>query len=149
MNLHFIRSAEKKRILKELKEQFGISNLPYLLIESGKEKIRAFSGHLSKEEIIQIAEIANVEIIGLYLLKREDDFRLSLDATTMLKNQIVNHIIEIDNVQFHDWIRGNDLEIEKPRGTYIIKHKSDFLGCGKSNRERVFNYVPKDRRIRK
>ena len=57
----FIKSSEKNRIIEELNEQFGITNIPYLLIESGKEKIRAFSGSLSKEEIIKAGELAKVD----------------------------------------------------------------------------------------
>jgi NOL1/NOP2/fmu family ribosome biogenesis protein len=149
MNTHFIKSNEKREIVAQLKEQFGIESLPYLLIESGKEKIRAFSGSLSKEEILKIGELAKVEIIGLYLIKREHDLRLSLDATTILKNQINKNILELTEEQFQKWIRGHDLQLEAPQGTYVIKYKDDFIGCGKSNGKIIFNYVPKDRRIKK
>ena len=149
MKIHFIKSNEKRRIIEELNEQFGISELPYLLIESGKEKIRAFSGHLSKEEIYQIGNIAKIELIGLYLLKKEEDYRLSIDATHLLKNQINKNIIEINEEQFQQWIRGKDIEIESQKGTLVIKYKEDFIGCGKSNGEKIFNYVPKDRRLKK
>ena len=107
MNLRFIKTPEKRKIIEKLKEQFGIEELPYLLIESGKEKIRAFSGHLSKEELMKIKDLAYVEVIGLYLLKEENsEFRLSLDASLALSNQITKNIIEISDQQFEDWIRG-------------------------------------------
>lgn len=151
MNIHFIKSNQKRDIIEKLKTQFGISELPYLLIESGKEKVRAFSGHLSKEEISKITQIANVEIVGFYLLRQEsqDDIRLSFDAPIILKDQITNNIIEINKEQFDSWIRGENIEISTPRGNVIIKYQDDFLGCGKSNGLKVFNYVPKDRRLRK
>ena len=150
MNIHFIKSNEKRDIVEKLNEQFGIEELPYLLVESGKEKIRAFTGSLSKEEISKIGQIAHIEVFGLYLLKKEnEEYRLSLDATLVLSKQINKNIIEIDEEQFQKWIRGQDLEIKLPRGTYIIKYKEDFLGCGKSNEEKIFNYVPKDRRLKK
>lgn len=149
MNIHFIKSSKKKEILKQLKQQFGINELPYLLIESGKEKIRGFSGHLSKDEIHTLSLIVNIELIGLYLIKQEGDLRLSLDATTLLKNQITKNIIEITDVQLQDWLRGNDLLLQVERGTIVIKHDADLIGCGKSNREKIFNYLPKDRRLKK
>lgn len=151
MNLHFIKSSEKKKITEQLKEQFGIENLPYLLIESGKEKIRAFSGHLSKEEISQISQILNIESIGIYLIKKEQDseLRLSFDATHLLKDQIKKNIIDINENQASEWVRGFDLSINNNRGIFIIKNNSDFLGCGKSSGERIINHVPKDRRIKK
>lgn len=151
MNIHFIKTPEKRRIVEQLKEQFGVENLPYLLIESGKEKIRAFSGSLSKEEITEISNLVRVELVGLYLIKKEHDLRLSLDATTILKSQITKNILELDDEQFQKWIRGKDLELSSPKEheTYVIKYKSDFVGCGKSNGKIIFNYVPKDRRIKK
>ena len=148
MRINFIKSSKKKEILVKLEEQFGISDLPYLLIESGKEKIRGFSGHLSKEEINEISLILNIEIMGLYLLKQEQDLRLSLDATTLLKEQITKNIIDISDAQLQEWLRGRDLDIKTPKGTIIIKNKDDLIGCGKSNGEKIFNYLPKDRRLK-
>lgn len=149
MNIHFIKSNEKRRIISALQEQFGIEELPYLLIESGKEKIRGFSGHLSKEEIAKISGIAYVEVIGLYLMKEENnELRLGLDASIILSKQIKKNIIEISDKEYESWIRGSDLEIKKPKGVYVIKYKNDFIGCGKSNSEKIFNYVPKDRRLK-
>lgn len=150
MNIRFIKTPEKRKIIEKLNEQYGIEDLPYLLIESGKEKIRAYTGHLSKDEISKITEIAKVELIGMYLIREENDqYRLSMDATLVLSDQINKNMIELDENQFQLWIRGYDLDIKKPKGIYVIRYKNDFIGCGKSNEERVFNFVPKDRRLKK
>lgn len=149
MTIRFVRSSEKKRIIEEIDNQFGITELPFLLLETGNDKFRGFSGHLSKEELAKLAHIANVEIVGLYLLKKEHGFRLSFDASTLLKNQISKNILYLSDAEFYEWIHGRDIDKEVPQGTYIIGHNGDFLGCGKSNGKRVFNYVPKDRRIKK
>lgn len=149
MNLNFIKSSEKRRIIEKLKEQFGIQNLPYLLIKSGKEKIRAFSGHLSKEEIYQISHLTNIEVIGLYLLKEEDNvLRLSIDAIHHLKDQITENIVKINHEQLNEWLRGNNLEIQTKKGIVIIKNNEDFIGCGKSTGQKILNYVPKNRRLK-
>lgn len=151
MNIRFIKTSEKREILSELQEQFGIANLPYLLIETGKDKIRAFSGSLNKEDIYEIGKIAPVEIIGIYLFKKEQDWRLSLDAAHLLKGQITKSIIEVNDAQFDKWIRGHDIDFEKEiqKGTLVVKHSSDFIGCGKSNGRVLFNYIPKERRLKK
>ncbi len=164
MTFKFVKSAEKKRIIEELNVRFGITNFPHLLIESGKEKMRAYSGSLSRDEIVELGRIAKVEGIGLYLLKREvGGFRLSFEGTQMLKSQITKNVIDLDDEQLALWIRGNDLEIESPKGVlivqnadseeiegmYIIKHGSDYLGCGKSNTKKLYNHVPKERRLKK
>lgn len=149
MRIHFIKSSQKKKILHELNEQFGIASLPYLLVESGKEKLRAFSGSLSKEEIFQLNQITNIEAIGLYMLKKEQDFRLTIDATHLLKEQIIKNIVQINDEQLNDWLKGQDLEIQSSNETKIIQHKEDFIGSGKSNGKKIFNYIPKERRLRK
>ena len=148
MNIHFIKTPEKRRIIEVLNKQFGIEELPYLLFESGKEKIRAFSGSLSKDEIAKLSEIAHIETIGLYLIRKENEYRLGLDATNLLKEQIKKNIVELTEDEFQKWIRGRDIEKKAKRGIYIIKYKEDFIGCGKSNEEIIFNYVPKDRRLK-
>lgn len=148
MNIHFIKSREKKEIIEQLNKQFGLTDIPYLLIESGKDKIRAFSGSLSKDEIAKLSEIAHIELVGMYLIKKESDMRLSLDATNVLQSQISKNIIDLSEEQYELWIRGQDLAMIKPRGTYVMKYKSDFVGCGRSNELCIFNYVPKDRRLK-
>lgn len=147
--INFVKSNEKRKVIEQLKEQYGIEDLPFLLVKGGKEKYRGYSGHLSKEEIDELGELANIEILGLYLIKEEHDLRLSFDTPLLLKDQIKKNILEINEKDFHLWIRGNDLDIKVPQGTYIIKFGEDFFGCGKSNGEKIFNYVPKDRRLRK
>lgn len=149
MNVHFIKTPEKRRIIEILKEQFGITNLPYLLFETGKEKIRAFSGHLSKEELMSLGRIANIEVMGIYLIKKEHDLRLSFDAINLLKGQITKNIIQINDDEYGKWIRGHDIEKSLAPGIYIIQYGENFLGCGKSNGEKIFNYIPKDRRLKK
>ncbi len=149
MNVHFLNASEKKEILKRLEAQYGIAELPYFLFETGKEKIRAFSGNLTKEEILKLAEMANIEIIGMYLIRKEHDLRLSFDATQLLSAAINKGIVEINEEQLHLWLRGNDLPIMHDVGTVALRCKEDFVGCGKSTGEKIINHVPKERRIRK
>jgi NOL1/NOP2/fmu family ribosome biogenesis protein len=148
MRTRFIRSSEKKRIEQELNGQFGISKLPFLLLESGKEKIRGFSGHLSKEEIALISHSLNVETVGLYLIKREEHLRLSIDAIHLLKNQIDKGVVDINEEETKKWIRGQDIEKKSEKGVVLIKTDDYFLGSGKSNGEIIFNYLPKERRLK-
>jgi NOL1/NOP2/fmu family ribosome biogenesis protein len=149
MNIRFIKTPEKRRIIEELNAQFGISELPFLLIETGKEKVRGFTGHLSKEEIMQIGKLAPVEGIGAYLLRKEGvEWRLSFDALHLLKEQITKNIFEINEQQLNEWIRGNDLDIQAPAGILVISYKGDFIGSAKSTGTKLLNYVPKERRLR-
>jgi len=148
MKLHFLKSKEKKAILKELELHYGITKLPYLLLKTGKQKIRGYSGHLSKEEIQELTRLTNVEIIGDYLISKKDqDPRISFDAIQLFK--ITKNITEINNNQLQKWLRGYDLNIPNiPRGITILKYKEDLVGIGKSNTEKIFNYVPKERKLK-
>ncbi|MDD5192647.1 MAG: hypothetical protein PHH54_00570 [Candidatus Nanoarchaeia archaeon] len=147
--MKIIYSSEKKKIIEKLNEQYGISKLPYLLIKFGEDKIRIYSGSLSNEELNTLASKLNIENIGLYFAKEEKDgIRLTLDGIQILKQQITKNIIEIDDNQAEDWLRGNDLDIQTKRGFLILKNNNEFLGCGKSTGERIANFVPRERRVK-
>ena len=45
-------------------------------------------------------------------------------------------------------MRGNGLALESEKGIHVIKHGEDFLGCGYSDGQKLWNFVPKERRIR-
>lgn len=149
MNIRFLNAKEKKKLIGELHERFGISDMKdYLLLETGKEKIRAFSGSFTREDILALGEIANVEIIGMYFAKRDFVLRLSFDALHLLKEQINKNIIEINDKEFEDWIRGKVIEKNVDSGIYVIKFNDDFLGCAFSNGKKLLNFVPKERQVR-
>jgi len=148
MKIDFIKSAEKKKLLSQLNEQFGITKLPYLLIEAGKGKVRAFSGSLSKEEMHNLGRITKIETIGIYFLVKETPIRLSFDAPHLIPSQIIKNIISLNESMALKWLHGEDLQIKKPQGTYIISFNNDFIGLGKSNSEKILNHVSKDRRLK-
>lgn len=147
--MKFIKSSEKKKILSELEEIYGISELNYLLIEAGKQKLRGFSGHLSKEEITELTQLVNVEVIGMYLISRRDkELRLNFDSCAIFQDQIKKRIIKINKDQLELWIRGQDLETKAEKGISVIEFDGNLVGIGKSNGEKIFNYVPKERKLK-
>lgn len=146
--MKIIRANEKKKILSQLNEQFGIMKLPYLLLRFGKEKIRLYSGSLSSEELNFLDKNLRIENIGLYFAKQEKDgIRLTLDGVSFFRNQISKNILEIDDKQALDWFKGYDLLIETDRGFKILKNQ-ELIGCGKSTGEKITNFVPKERRVK-
>jgi len=151
MNMKFIKSGEKKRLLKELKERFGIEKLDsWILVETGKKKIRGFSGNMTREEIKELSEISNLEILGTYLVRKETTvLRLGFDATQILKDKITKGIFELSDSQLESWMNGNNINENVEKGIYVLRHADDFVGCGISNGEKIINFVPKERRIRR
>ena len=147
--MKIIFSEEKEKILEKLSEQFGIKELPYLLILFGKEKIRLYSGNLSTEELRILDKTLRIENAGLYFAKEQvDGVRLTLDGVQVLKNQITKNILKINKEQAKEWLSGSDLLIQADRAYKIIEYDGEFLGCGKSTGERITNNMPKERRTR-
>ncbi|MFA5258798.1 MAG: hypothetical protein WC979_06280 [Candidatus Pacearchaeota archaeon] len=144
-----LTSTDKKKIIEQLNNQFGITKLPYLLIQFGQEKIRAYSGILSKEELCYLDREIRIENIGLYFAKYEsDEIRLTLDGIQLLKNQITKNILELNDSQANEWFKGIDLEIKADYGWKVLKHDNELIGCGKSTGEKITNFMPKERRIK-
>ena len=147
MRTHFLPAGEKKQVIADLENQFGIEKIPGMLIEAGREKTRLFTGSLSREELIELDKICRIELIGLYAVKKEDTYRISLDSIYLFEDQITKSIVELTEEEANQWMRGKDLEKETQSGVVVIKFNDYFLGCGKSNGKIIFNYVPKNRRI--
>ena len=160
MSLSFIFRNDKERLIKKL-EYYGIKKLPYLLVYSGREKIRGYSGSLTTDEIIKLNNEIGIELLGLYLFHDyHDNLRLSFDAISALKDQITQNIIEINDIQALEYLKGRDIALTKEEheklkasqetlGFKVIKHKGEFIGTGKLTQEgRIVNYMPKERRLR-
>jgi len=151
--MKFLYKTQKKQILNKL-SYYGITKLPFLLIPSGKEKIRGYSGNLSMDEISKIKNLSNIEAIGLYLFHDYGtEIRLSLDAIHLLKDQITKNILELTEEQAELWFKGIDIPItekwkQEERGFKVLKLEEDFIGCGKLSEDRLINYMPKERRIK-
>jgi len=152
--IEILDKTKKKKIIKQL-EKFGIKKLDYLLIKTGREKIRGYTGSLSVEEINKLRKILYIESIGIKLFNiKENNIRISFDAISIpqIKEQIKNNIININNKQLDSWMRGRNIEISEKRGGadgfVILKYKDDFVGMGKKVKNSVLNYVPKERRLK-
>ncbi len=147
--MKFLNSKQKREIQKGIEETYGIPEIPYLLIEAGKQRLRAFSGNLTREEILELSKIANIEVIGMYLIsQKDDDLRLNFDALPLFKSQITKRILEINKDQLALWMRGYDLDIKCERGIVVLKYQDELVGIGKSNTEKIFNYLPKERKLK-
>jgi len=154
--MKIIKATEKKKILEELKEQFGITKLPYLLLRFGKEKIRIYSGDLSTEELNVLDKNLRIENIGLYFAKQQKDgIRLTLDGIQLLKFQITKNILELNDKQAEEWLKGLDLDLKEisknltlKKRFVILKNQNEFIGCGKVTEKKITNFIPKERRIK-
>ena len=151
--IEFLDKTKKNKILAKLDEFCGVSKLNHLFIKSGKDKIRIFSGSLSKDELNVISQKIHVELIGSRIANIDsEETRIAFDAINIpeIKNQINENIIEITDEQAEKWMTGEDLQIETTSNKkyVVVKNRDDLLGVGKIQGTFIKNYVPKERRAR-
>lgn len=154
MRVEFISKGEKKNILKILKETYGIDYLNFLIFKSGKKKLRIFSGNLSREELMKVVRTFNTESLGLDfgVLDFEDgneEVRLKLDSAHLLSNNIKKNILELEDIEAEKFSKGEDIEkISGKKGFVILRNKEDIIGTGKATKNKILNFLPKERRAR-
>tara|TARA_Y100000310_G_scaffold121901_1_gene120596 strand:+ start:114 stop:566 length:453 start_codon:yes stop_codon:yes gene_type:complete len=145
-NLKILNSKEKKEILNILKKQFGFKEkLDYTLLKNEKGKLYCINNEFSSLDLSKL----RINTIGLYFARQIDNnIRLTIEGSQMIGKNASKNIVEITKDEMLDWLKGNDLNKEVISKEFIIlKHKNDFLGCGKCSEGKIFNYVPKARRI--
>ena len=147
--INILNTKEKHKIVERLNEQFGISELPFMLIQAGKERLRGFFGSLSPNELKRLSENVRVEVVGSYLMTEESDgFRFSFDSLFVFKDKIKKNLVEISDDNAEKWLAGQDIDVEHENAWVVLKNKEDLIGCGKVKDGRVKSYVPKERRVR-
>lgn len=154
MTLKILNSHEKKQIEQKLHEQFGIKKIDGTIIQSGKEKLYLFHGDFSEHGIKNLEKITFVEKIGLYFAKimhaEEEKIKLSVEGTQIFAEQITKNIFELNKEQAEKWMQGSELNIKTGKKDFLImKYQNDFLGCGKASAEKIGNFIPKNRRLKK
>lgn len=141
---------EKGKVFDYLKDKYGIERLDGIILRKGEEKLFLFNGSMNEKEIKLIESNIIVERVGIYFAKIiNDEIKLSLEGTNLLKNQIKDNIYEISDKETTEWMMGNDLDIKTGKREFlIIKNKEDFLGSGKASENKIGNFIPKTRRLK-
>lgn len=162
MIFQFMDNSKKKKFISGF-ENFGIDKVPESLVKWGSERVRAYTGDLTKEDIAALVDIVPVEGIGLYVGKDSIDkkngnheYRLSLDSVHLWKDKIKFNILTLNEEQEKKWFLGNDVTIDEQqknnlKGFVVIKSKEDgdFIGVGKVGNENIlYNFLPKERRVK-
>jgi len=146
MKIQMLNKKEKKEFENELKETYGILLPRCQLIKAGKEKIRLFTGDFSEHELNILVRTVNIETIGIYFAKRENDgIRLNFDSCNIFKAE--KNIIDIDRKEAEKWLSGDNIENRKnSKGYVLLKFGNLIVGCGKAIKQTIINFVPKERR---
>ena len=144
--LKILNSKEIKDILKLIENQWNAKlTLKYAFLKNNKNRIFIVNKDISKIDFSKL----RFNSIGMYFCEINDqDIRLSIEGSQIIGPTATKNIVEINEEQTKQWIKGEDLEIEgNYDGFVIVKYNNDFLGSGKYKNGRVLNYVGKSRRI--
>ena len=139
-----------------------MKKIPQLLIKSGKERIRAYSGDLSTEQIMEIWRLLPIEGVGLYVAKDMinrngvHEIRLSIDGMHLWKEQLTERVFELSKDQEIEWFKGNNVDLTEDQIGKISNgfvnvmscSGSDLVGMGKIGNEgkTLYGFLPKERR---
>ena len=143
-NLRILNSKEKKKIIEQVKNYFGIENLEldYIFLMSDERKVYLVSEDAARVEL----DMLRVNSLGLYFGAFEDNFRLSIEGAQLIGRKAKKNVVELkDDTK---WLEGNDIEVSGENGLKIVKCKNDFLGTGQLKNGTLINYVSKERRIK-
>jgi NOL1/NOP2/fmu family ribosome biogenesis protein len=146
-SLKILNSREKKELNEKVEAQWGASfDKSLVFLMSNKEKVYIANPEISNIDFSKI----KIDNVGLYICSiARDDIRLSIEGSQIIGCNAKKNVLKITDDEVRDWLRGLDLARRDTgfSGYVIIKHKDDFLGCGKVSEKGIFNFVPKTRRI--
>ena len=124
MKIALLDRAKKKKFIAGV-EDLGMKKIRELLVRAGSERIRAYSGNLSNEEIMEIWRLLPIEGVGLYVGKDMvnrngvHEIRLSLDGMHTWKEQLTERVLELNEAQEEEWFKGKEIELtEECNGTW-------------------------------
>lgn len=148
--LKILNKNEKQEIINKLKKQFGIQNIPGILLKIGAERLFLFQGSFNEKQIKKLEKTIFIERIGVYFGKEQNNqIRLSIEGVHLLQEQITKNIFELNKEQTEKWLTGQELDIQTGKRDFLImKYKNDFIGCGKASEKKIGNYIPKSRRLK-
>ncbi len=148
--LRVLNGNEKKKIERNLKQNFGIEKIDGQIFQRGEERLFLFNGKITKNELEELEQICFIERMGIYFAKIiNGEIRLSIEGSQILKDSITKNTYELNDEQAEQWMKGQELPISTgKKGFLVMKHRDDYLGCGKASAEKIGNFIPKNRRLR-
>jgi|TARA_B100001971_G_C18108034_1_gene492602 NOL1/NOP2/fmu family ribosome biogenesis protein len=145
-NIRILNNKEIKQILNLAEKQWEAKLTPdYVFLKTEKGKIYVVNKSISKLDLGKL----RINTVGMYFSEaKENEMRLSIEGSQIVGPKAKKNVLELDEHEVKEWMQGNDLEKEGNfPGFFIIKHKDDFLGCGKWRNDKVLNYIGKARRV--
>jgi len=141
--MRILSKTEVKKVLRQLNKQFEIKDLKldYIFLKSEKDRIFIVNKDFGE------VDVENINTVGLYIAKVEKDgIRLSIEGSQIFGAKASKNVLVLDKPD--EWLLGNNIGVKVGlKGYVIVKCGEDFLGCGKIVKDKLYNFVPKSRRI--
>jgi NOL1/NOP2/fmu family ribosome biogenesis protein len=147
-NMRFLNRKEIKEIQAKIFDNWGakVEDDEFAFLMNGKNRLFIVGRDIEKLELPML----RINNVGIYFGELTDrgEFRLTIEGSSIVGRRATKNVFEIDKERARSWFKGEDLEVESGENAFvIIRHGSDFLGCGKLVAGRIINYVPKARRV--
>jgi len=144
-------NAKKVKELKTLLlDQFGCTlDLPFAYFLSNKNRIYAITRDITRID----AKALHPDSLGLYIGAWEETLRLSLEGSQLVGPHAKHHILELQDAELTEYVKGNPFDLspehgDLDNGVYLVKHGNDFFGCCKISSGKLYNFLPKARRVK-
>ncbi len=145
---HFkvLNSKEVKELNKMILSNWGCElETECAFLKSSRDKIYLISRDITQIDVSKI----RIDVVGLYIGELQDNrFRISIEGSQLIGPTATKNLVEVSEDDMRSWLKGNDIPNNSNfHGDVILKHKTDFIGCGSAGAEIIKNFVPKNRRI--
>jgi len=151
MKLRPLNRKETSAILLQIQEEYGVDAKKlliddYVFFQSDKNKVYIIDAKIKEVNL----DFVRVNSFGLYFCElAHGNVRLSMEGSKIIGEHATKNVLVLDNDIAKQWLLGNDIPCEQEYNGYvIIKNNNDYIGCGKYKEGKIFNFVPKQRRIR-
>mgnify|MGYP001572519786 CR=1 FL=1 len=159
-----LNSKEVRNILGIVKQQWGCDfSFDGGFLEGKDGDIFLISRDIEKLDL----ERLHIDSLGLYFGQLRNpnrakhdwaqsqqgdlgnELRLSIEGSQLVGKTAAKNVVELNDGEFKLWLRGEDVEkaLIDCSGYVLVKHNSDFIGCGKCKEGKILNFVPKARRV--
>jgi len=135
-DLRVLEKKNKKTFLQLLKKQFGFEDkLDYAYLTNNKNKIFIVNRDIAEIDLNKI----RINSAGLYIAEfKNNEVRLSIEGSQLIGKKAKKNIIELNEKQAREWLKGKDIELKaKEKGFVILKHNKDYLGSGKVKEDKI------------
>lgn len=146
-NLKPLKAKEAKNIRKLIKDQWDAELDEDIVFFMNTKEQKIF---ISNREIATVDfDKFNINTIGLYMGELyKEELRPSIEGSQLIAKTAKKNILEINEDQAKEYMKGNDIEKETGLEGYIIlKSKKDILGATRKKEKKLMNFFPKIRRL--